>query len=261
MCAGGWVGGWWEGGQPATPLHSLCFAQVPHLHVIPFTACPPRSAELATADNCDLHLTVALSYSGRQDLTLAVQEIARLAAAGHLAPAEVTPQLIAAHLATRQLPPSWQQPDLVVRTSGEQRLSNFMCWEAAYSGGWVGGWGGGWGGWVAGLGGVEVPGAWCCRGLQGSGAAQPPCSSRALLLAGLAAWQPKSAPQPLLCPLCPLCLQSCTLVTRCGPSSGSASWQMRCKTTPAETAASAAGWTAAAAVAAISQQVSSSSND
>ena len=81
---------------------------------------------------------MALSYSGRQDLTLAVQEIARLAAAGHLAPAEVTPELIAAHLATRQLPPAWQQPDLVVRTSGEQRMSNFMCWEAAYSGGRVG---------------------------------------------------------------------------------------------------------------------------
>jgi hypothetical protein len=87
---------------------------------------------------------VALSYSGRQDLTLAIQEIARLAAAGHLTPAEVTPELIAAHLATRQLPPAWQQPDLVVRTSGEQRMSNFMCWEAAYSGGWGAGDGRAW---------------------------------------------------------------------------------------------------------------------
>ena len=77
---------------------------------------------------------MALSYSGRQDLTLAVQEIARLAAGGQLHPAEVTPELVAAHLATRTLPPAWQTPDLVVRTSGERRLSNFMLWECAYSG-------------------------------------------------------------------------------------------------------------------------------
>ena len=100
-------------------------------------------------------------------MTLAVQEIARLAAAGHLAPAEVTPELIAAHLATRQLPPAWQQPDLVVRASGEQRMSNFMCWEAAYSGGKVG--------CLAGRHGWEG-----VKGLQDSGAAQLPCSSRAL---------------------------------------------------------------------------------
>ncbi|KAL4421531.1 hypothetical protein ABPG75_010822 [Micractinium tetrahymenae] len=91
------------------------------------------SAELATADNCSLHLTVAVSYSGQQDLTRAVREIAALAAAGQLPPQGVTPELIEAHLATRVLPPAWRQPDLVVRTSGEQRLSNFMCFEAAYS--------------------------------------------------------------------------------------------------------------------------------
>ncbi|KAI7836907.1 hypothetical protein COHA_009239 [Chlorella ohadii] len=91
------------------------------------------SAELATADNCDLHLTIALSYSGRQDLTLAVQELVRQAAAGQLSPSSVTPDAIAAQLATRQLPAEWREPDLVVRTSGEQRLSNFMCWEAAYA--------------------------------------------------------------------------------------------------------------------------------
>lgn len=103
----------------------------------PPAAPPPLatcSAELATAENCGLHLTVALSYSGRQDLTLAAQELARLAAAGQLCPADITPQLLAAQLATRQLPPAWRDPDLVIRTSGEQRLSNFMCFEAAYSG-------------------------------------------------------------------------------------------------------------------------------
>lgn len=70
-----------------------------------------------------------------QDLTLAVQELVRQAAAGQLSPSSVTPDAIAAQLATRQLPAEWREPDLVVRTSGEQRLSNFMCWEAAYAGG------------------------------------------------------------------------------------------------------------------------------
>lgn len=93
------------------------------------------SAELATGDNSDLHLTVAVSYSGRQDVTLAVQEIARLAAGGELRPADVTPALIEQHLATRQLPHAWRHPDLLIRTSGERRLSNFLTWECAYSGG------------------------------------------------------------------------------------------------------------------------------
>ncbi|EFN60106.1 hypothetical protein CHLNCDRAFT_29281 [Chlorella variabilis] len=92
-----------------------------------------RSAELATGDNSDLHLTVAVSYSGRQDVTLAVQEIARLAAGGELRPADVTPALIEQHLATRQLPHAWRHPDLLIRTSGERRLSNFLTWECAYS--------------------------------------------------------------------------------------------------------------------------------
>lgn len=97
------------------------------------------AAEAATAGAAALHLTVALSYSGRQDLTLAVQELVRQAAEGALHPADVTPERLAAQLATRALPPGWRDPDLVIRTSGEQRLSNFMCWEAAYAGGWVGG--------------------------------------------------------------------------------------------------------------------------
>ncbi|KAL4418677.1 hypothetical protein ABPG77_010624 [Micractinium sp. CCAP 211/92] len=91
------------------------------------------SAERATAGNASLHLTVAVSYSGRQDLARAVSEIAALAAAGQLPPQGVTPELIEEHLATRVLPPGWRQPDLLVRTSGEQRLSNFLCYEAAYS--------------------------------------------------------------------------------------------------------------------------------
>lgn len=77
---------------------------------------------------------MAVSYSGRQDLTLAAQELARRCAAGELAHTDITPAHIADLLATRQLPSAWQQPDLLVRTSGERRLSNFLTWESAYSG-------------------------------------------------------------------------------------------------------------------------------
>lgn len=91
------------------------------------------SSERATAGNAGLHLTVAVSYSGRRDLVRAVAEVAALAAAGRLPPGGVTPELVEDHLATCVLPPGWRQPDLLVRTSGEQRLSNFLCYEAAYS--------------------------------------------------------------------------------------------------------------------------------
>lgn len=90
-------------------------------------------AERETGDNFELHLTVAMSYSGRQDITAAVQEIALLISQSKLRPVDVTPSLIASYLSTRQLPEALQEPDLIIRTSGEQRLSNFLLWEAAYS--------------------------------------------------------------------------------------------------------------------------------
>jgi undecaprenyl diphosphate synthase len=90
-------------------------------------------AELATADNHALHLTVALSYSGRQDIANAAQQLAVEVAQGLIHPSDITPEAIAEKLATRRLPEPWRQPDLIIRTSGEQRLSNFLLWEAAYS--------------------------------------------------------------------------------------------------------------------------------
>jgi undecaprenyl diphosphate synthase len=90
-------------------------------------------AELETADNSGLHFTIALSYGGRQDITNAVQEIARQVANGAVQPADITPELIGQHLCTSVIPPAWQQPDLIIRSSGERRLSNFMCWESAYA--------------------------------------------------------------------------------------------------------------------------------
>jgi undecaprenyl diphosphate synthase len=85
-------------------------------------------AKWLTAGNRDLQLCLALSYGGREAIVRAARTLARRAAAG-LRPAAIDETMFAAALDTHQLPPL----DLVVRTSGEQRLSNFLLWEAAYA--------------------------------------------------------------------------------------------------------------------------------
>ena len=86
-------------------------------------------AEEATQQNARLDLTVAISYGGRQEIIDAVRQLAQLAVAGRLDPEEIDDQLFRSHLCTAELP----DPDLVVRTSGEQRISNFLLWQSAYS--------------------------------------------------------------------------------------------------------------------------------
>jgi undecaprenyl diphosphate synthase len=83
----------------------------------------------ATAGNDRMTLTLALSYGGRQELVDAMRAIGRAIAAGRLAPEQIDEALIGAHLYAPDLP----DPDLVIRTSGEQRLSNFLLWEASYA--------------------------------------------------------------------------------------------------------------------------------
>jgi undecaprenyl diphosphate synthase len=83
----------------------------------------------ATSRSTGLKLVLALSYSGRNDLTRAVKEIARQVEAGRLSPAAVSEKTIARFLSTSQLP----EVDLLIRTSGEMRVSNFLLWELAYS--------------------------------------------------------------------------------------------------------------------------------
>lgn len=88
-----------------------------------------ENAMEATRHNSRFQLVVALNYGGQDELTRAVQSLAARVAAGEFAPAAITPQLIEAALDTAALPPV----DLIIRTSGEQRLSNFLLWQAAYA--------------------------------------------------------------------------------------------------------------------------------
>lgn len=87
------------------------------------------SIEARTATYDRLNLTVGINYGGRDEITRAVRDIARAVAAGQVAPDQITDALISQHLDTADLP----DPDLVIRTSGETRTSNFLPWQAAYA--------------------------------------------------------------------------------------------------------------------------------
>ena len=86
-------------------------------------------AEQRTRDNSDLVLTVALNYGGRNEIVQAARKLAEATAAGHLRVQEIDEQLFASHLDTAGIP----DPDLMIRTSGEQRMSNFLLWQSAYT--------------------------------------------------------------------------------------------------------------------------------
>lgn len=82
-----------------------------------------------TANNTGMVLQLALSYSGREELTRAATAIATLVAQGKLSPDEITEETVNANLYTAGMP----DPDLLIRTSGENRISNFLLWQLAYT--------------------------------------------------------------------------------------------------------------------------------
>ena len=88
-----------------------------------------EAAEERTAGNTRLHLTVALSYGGRQEITAAARRLVSEAAAGKIAPGDIDEETFASRLTTVGIP----DPDLLIRTSGEQRISNFLLWQSAYA--------------------------------------------------------------------------------------------------------------------------------
>lgn len=86
-------------------------------------------AEELTKDNDKLVLVVAFNYGARQEIARAARRMAAAVAAGDLAASAITADKLASYLDAPDLP----DPDLIIRTSGEQRLSNFLMWQAAYS--------------------------------------------------------------------------------------------------------------------------------
>ncbi len=82
-----------------------------------------------TKDNSRMQLCLALSYSGRWDITEAVKHIAQDVQTGILDPDRINDELISSYLSTASIP----DPDLIIRTSGEYRISNFLLWQLAYS--------------------------------------------------------------------------------------------------------------------------------
>lgn len=85
---------------------------------------------LEATEKCDkIDLVIAINYGGRDEICRSFKKIAERIQAGELDPEDISEQLVTEHLDTAK----WPEPDLVIRTSGESRMSNFLTWQAAYS--------------------------------------------------------------------------------------------------------------------------------
>ncbi|HUT65290.1 MAG TPA: polyprenyl diphosphate synthase [Spirochaetota bacterium] len=92
-----------------------------------------RTMEENNAEERRLFLNIAFNYSGRSEITRAVRTIASLAAKGELSPGDITEELVGRNMQTGEIP----DPDLLIRTGGEHRVSNFLLWQIAYTEVWV----------------------------------------------------------------------------------------------------------------------------
>ena len=88
-----------------------------------------EQTERLTRDNSKLTLVVAFNYGSRQEIARAARNLAEEVKAGRLAPSDITPEAMARALYASDIP----DPELLIRTGGEQRLSNFLLWQCAYS--------------------------------------------------------------------------------------------------------------------------------
>ena len=116
--------------MPALLKHRICLrviGRVEKLHDQVQSALRQAIEATATCDKMTLNL--ALSYGGRQEIVDAVRKIAHRVSAGTILPDQIDESLISQHLYAPDLP----DPDLVIRTSGEQRLSNFLLWQSSYA--------------------------------------------------------------------------------------------------------------------------------
>ncbi len=106
------------------------------MHVIGEQHMLPEDVRQIIADTCEetkdndaLHVVLALSYGSRQEIAHAMRSIAGKASAGEISLDDITPELISQHLYTADIP----DPDLLIRSSGEMRLSNYLLWQLSYS--------------------------------------------------------------------------------------------------------------------------------
>ena len=100
------------------------------LHMLPENCRKQLQTSMdATKDNDGLHLVLALSYGSRQEITAAVRTLAEQVQNGSLAPQDITPEMISGNLYTAGMP----DPDLLIRTSGEMRISNYLLWQISYA--------------------------------------------------------------------------------------------------------------------------------
>jgi undecaprenyl diphosphate synthase len=88
-----------------------------------------RAAVAATRNNTGMTVVLAVSYGGREEITRAMRTMARKVQKGELDPAAITQDVVRGHLTTKDIP----DPDLLIRTSGEMRVSNFFLWQLAYT--------------------------------------------------------------------------------------------------------------------------------
>jgi undecaprenyl diphosphate synthase len=110
--------------------HNVKLEVIGHIYRLPEHVQRLLKKTIATlSKNTGLTLIVALSYSGRSEIVDAVRAIAQKVKRGKLDPDEITEQVFAQHLYTRD----WPDPDLLIRTSGEMRVSNFLLWQISYT--------------------------------------------------------------------------------------------------------------------------------
>ena len=123
-----------EKSLPKMQEKGVCFRAIGELELLPGKCRDILTKAInETQGNSALQLTLALSYGSRQEITAAARKLASLAASGKLSPQDITPELLADHLYTAGMP----DPDLLIRTSGEMRLSNYLLWQVSYAELWV----------------------------------------------------------------------------------------------------------------------------